>query len=72
MSIASVQITDRSFTINEFCEAERISRGALYELWRQGCGPRFYWNGTHRRITADARRDWQHQREAAAIASGEV
>jgi hypothetical protein len=66
MSIASVQISDPSFTVNEFCAAERMSRGMLYELWREGRGPRFYLNGKHRRITQQARLDWQRQQEAAA------
>jgi hypothetical protein len=33
---------DISYTINEFCGAERISRGLLYKLWRAGLGPRYY------------------------------
>jgi len=57
---------DASFTVDGFCQAENISRGKLYEFWRKGCGPRFYWNGAHRRITQAARLDWQREREAAA------
>ena len=65
MLIASAQIGDQSYTVDEFCAAERMSRGKLYEAWRKGRGPRFYWNGTHRRIT-QARLDWQRQQRPVA------
>jgi hypothetical protein len=68
--IASAQIGDQSYTVDEFCAAERMSRGKLCEAWCKGRGPRFYWNGTHRRITQQARLDWQRQQEAAAITNG--
>ncbi len=31
-------IADPSFTVAEFCELERMSRSALYNLWKQGKG----------------------------------
>jgi hypothetical protein len=31
-----------SYTVDEFCKAEPISRVALYGMWREGSGPRFY------------------------------
>jgi hypothetical protein len=68
MSFESTRVSDPSFTIDEFCAAERISRSMLYKFWCEGRGPRFYLNGSHRRITQRARLDWQSQREAAAIA----
>ena len=52
-----------TYTVKEFCAVERISKPHLYVLWRQGKGPRFYRVGSHRRITEDARRDWQRERE---------
>jgi hypothetical protein len=67
MSIAW-EIANPSFTVKEFCSAERMSRSKLYEAWREGNGPRFYWVGNHRRITAQARLDWQRQQEAKAAA----
>jgi hypothetical protein len=30
-----------AYTIDEFCNAHRISRSKLYELWSRGKGPRF-------------------------------
>ena len=58
-----------SYTVDEFCAAERISRVKLYEMWKGGKGPRFYHNGRCRRITHKARLDWQTAREAEAQAS---
>lgn len=67
-----------SYTINEFCSVERISRSQLYEDWKADKGPRFYWNGKHRRISYEARVEWRRRREAeaaaleAALADGEA
>jgi hypothetical protein len=55
-----------SYTIDEFCAAERISRVKLYEMWKQRIGPRFYNNGRCRRITHNSRLEWQREREAEA------
>jgi len=63
---ATAAFADPSYTIDEFCEVERMSRSMLYRAWQEGWGPRFYLNGTNRRITHRARLDWQAQREAAA------
>jgi hypothetical protein len=57
---------DRSFTVDEFCRAERMSRSALYKQWQQGKGPRFYLVGNSRRISAQARFDYQRDRESVA------
>jgi hypothetical protein len=57
-----------SFSIDEFCEAERISKSELYKLWRERKGPRFYYVGVNRKITPEARADWQREREAEAEA----
>jgi hypothetical protein len=63
--------TEASYTIDEFCKAERISRAFLYKLWANGKGPRYYLVGTVRRISHEARLEWQQQFEVAAK-SGEV
>jgi hypothetical protein len=52
-----------SYTVDEFCKTERISRVALYSMWRDGKGPRFYMNGRCRRITHAARIEWQREME---------
>jgi hypothetical protein len=53
--------TEASYTIDEFCKAERISRGFLYKLWAQGKGPRFYYVGTVRRISPEARLEFHRK-----------
>jgi hypothetical protein len=63
---ASLPISDPTYTVAEFCAAERISRSMLYKLWAAGLGPEFYWVGVTRRITHAARLAWQRQRMADA------
>ena len=50
-------------TINQFCTDNSISRTRLYALWKEGRGPRYFLNGTHRRITIvrAQRQDWAHR-----------
>jgi hypothetical protein len=57
---------DQSYTIAEFCLAERLSRGMLYKLWDQGKGPRFFYIGNSRRISHQARVEWRERLEAEA------
>ena len=57
-------MSDQSYTVDEFAEAERMSRSMVYKLWSQGQGPRFYMVGTVRRITHEARLEWHRQRFA--------
>jgi hypothetical protein len=59
-------VFEPSYTVDEFCTAERMSRSMLYKAWQEGWGPRFYLNGVSKRITHEARLEWQRQREAAA------
>jgi hypothetical protein len=54
------------YTVKEFCEAERISRGFLYKLWTQGKGPESYRIGAARRITHEARIEWRQKLEASS------
>jgi excisionase family DNA binding protein len=56
-----------SYTVEEFCEVERISRSMVYKLWSQGKGPRFYMVGSVRRISHEARIGWQRQLEDEAV-----
>ena len=63
---------DPSYTVDEFCTAERISRVALYAMWKSGCGPRYYNNGRCRRITHQARLDWQREMEAMAASRAQA
>ena len=58
-----------SYTVEEFCGVERISRSMLYKLWSEGKGPRFYMVGTVRRISQEARIKWQRQLEAVPVSA---
>jgi hypothetical protein len=58
---------DHSYTIDELCKAERISRAMLYKLWSRGEGPRFYYVGSVRRISHQARTAWHRKLETAGV-----
>jgi hypothetical protein len=59
----------QSYSVDSFCAAEDISRSMLYKLWAAGLGPRFYLVGSVRRISHEARIEWQQRMEAAASES---
>jgi hypothetical protein len=63
---SGIPVYEPSYTPDEFCKAERISRSKLYEFWKTGRGPKFYLNGVSRRIPHVARLEWQQQRMAEA------
>ena len=54
-----------SYTIREFCVAERISRSMFYKLDRAGKGPRRM--RPQNTISEQARIDWHRAREAEAL-----
>ena len=56
-------------TVTEFCADNRISKSELYKAWREGCGPRYFLVGSHRRITVEAAADWRRERERDAQAA---
>jgi hypothetical protein len=55
---------NESFTIDEFCKAEKISRSFFYKLNSLGKAPKTYPNGRTRRISLDAWKTWRIAREA--------
>jgi predicted DNA-binding transcriptional regulator AlpA len=55
-----------SYTIDSFCEAERISRSMFYKLGKQGKTPRTFRVGAAVHISPEARREWRREREAEA------
>lgn len=57
---------DESFTIQEFCAAEKISRAFFYKLQSQGKAPRTYPIGSNRRISREAYSTWRTARETEA------
>jgi len=72
-------MSDQSYTADEFCKAERISRGLLYKMWKRGEGPSFYYVGNRPRITHAARLEWQcrhaaksSRKKSKAVASARI
>lgn len=57
---------DESFTINQFCAVEKISRSFFYKLDKQGKAPRTYNVGSSRRVSGAARKEWRAALEAAS------
>jgi hypothetical protein len=47
------------YTVPEFCEAHRIIRSTLYNLWDLGQGPRVMRVGKRRLITQEAAAEWR-------------
>ena len=65
--VEAIDAQDRAaFTITEFCEAHRISRSKLYQLWAAGTGPRVMKVGVKVLISIEAAAEWRREREQAA------
>jgi hypothetical protein len=57
---------DESFTVAEFCKAEKISKAFFYKLFERGDAPKSYTVGANRRITREAHAAWRAAREAVS------
>lgn len=57
-----------AFSIDEFVERHRICRASLYNLWKAGLGPKFFWAGTRRLISRESAALWRAERERDAAA----
>ncbi|MGA7995644.1 MAG: hypothetical protein WCA28_12135 [Bradyrhizobium sp.] len=57
---------DESFTIKEFCAAEKICRASFYNLQSQGKAPQTYPVGNQRRISREAYVAWRTARQNAS------
>jgi excisionase family DNA binding protein len=55
-----------AYTIAEFCEAFRVSRGTFYNLQRKGEAPRVFRLGKRVLILSEAVADWIRRNEALA------
>lgn len=60
-----MDVARSAFTKTEFCARNSMSRSFFYKIRKQGRGPREMLG----RITADAEKDWQREREAEAAQS---
>jgi predicted DNA-binding transcriptional regulator AlpA len=52
-----------TYTVPKFCAAHHISRSYLYELWRDGRGPRRAKLGRRTLITGEAAAAWRRELE---------
>jgi hypothetical protein len=43
-----------AYTIDEFCFTHKICRSKLYQHWKNGTGPSFFYNGARRIIPREA------------------
>ena len=55
-----------AFTVSEFCDAHRLSRSKLYQLWASGRGPRIMRVGSKLLISVEAAADWRRDCEQEA------
>jgi hypothetical protein len=66
--LEAAEAGDDSLTIEEFCRAEKVSRSTYYVMRDEKWGPTEMRVGDSVRISAQARRQWRKEREAAAAA----
>ena len=69
MSSVKSSVARAAYTISEFCEAHRISRSKLYQLWAAGSGPAWMNVGVKRIISFEAAADFRRELEAASATS---
>jgi hypothetical protein len=50
---------DRDLTIQEWCAKRNVSRAGFYKMKKSGRAPRIVANGSLRRITREADREWE-------------
>ena len=55
-----------AYTINEAATRASVSRSFMYNEWAAGRGPRSFYCGRSRRISAKALDEWINSLEAAA------
>src|SRR5215469_14407253 len=55
-----------AFTVDQFCAAHSISRSKFYEFIQLGKGPRCFFVGIQRRISAESATQWRKQMEMEA------
>jgi hypothetical protein len=65
---APIVVVDPTYTVAEFCEAERISNTRFFDYLNTDRAPRYWMHGSQIRITHQARLDWQRDREAETLA----
>lgn len=57
-------VGQQAFTISQFADAHHVSRTHVYELIKQGKGPRLMKLGRRTLISLEAAADWRRRMEA--------
>ena len=57
------EVTRQAYTVEEFCEAHRISRAMFYVLQAQNKGPRIMKVGRRTLISEEAAKEWRTRME---------
>ena len=57
------EVTRQAYTVEEFCEAYRISRAMFYVLQAQHKGPRIMKVGRRTLISDEAAKEWRSRME---------
>jgi len=65
-------LSEQSYSVDEFCQAERISRVTFYKLLKEGRGPRIMKLGSRTTISPTARAEWHQRMEAEAAAADQA
>lgn len=56
----------QAFTLAEFCEAYKVSRGRLHELGQAGLAPKTYRIASKPYVSLSAAQEWQQRMESGA------
>jgi hypothetical protein len=62
----SDRVSGGSFSVDQWCQYRGVSRWKVYQMWQAGSGPRYYFNGPRRLISAEADIEWVRAQEALA------
>lgn len=60
-----VAIAAAAYDVRHFCDAHSVSRSALYRLWKEGTGPRYFKVGNKIFISCEAASEWRAAMEDA-------
>jgi hypothetical protein len=63
------QARQDAYSVQEFCDAHRISRAMFYKMQGGGIGPRTMKVGTRTLISEEAAAEWRREREAETAAN---
>lgn len=58
---------DAVYTVNGFCVSHKISRSHLYNLWKEGRGPRVMRGTGRKNISFEAAADWRREMEEEPV-----